>query len=1573
MSIRKRSLIALGFAAFAVGSGGCSPERTKSPGSLMLVTSTDLQVPKDISSVGIQVLDGNGVERHAKWYTLGSRPDRTELPATLAIEPGSSDSPIQVRIFAQRTDGEVVALSEAVTTVPRDRVAMLRMPIEWLSVGMVKPSQSSSSAPDAGVQFPSETKFASTVTTCPKGQTPHAGLCETSTVDSSSLPNYTPGQVYGDGSGNGDGACFDTVKCFANATPVVVSDTQNCVVNRDGAGYLAQTLGIQPAEATSRISLGMVPADGSGICGPGGCVVTLDYSPNAPNLGWSILSDYSIKLPGAVCAKLGDGSLRAVIATANCSTKSAELPTCGPWSSVHSTDVGQPTKSDLLSECWKFAATACQGIERCRGGTGFMVGATEDDGKCTERLRFLCDASLTRPEAAPWRKYFDNCGAAFAEPSCQQMEIKVRSACVEPSEATKADNTECIFGECGANSTCMGAVPRGRGVCQPRLPANSPHCGTNSDIDALLPQGACQTGLICNIESRTCQVPAKLHGSCSGNTTCDVNLNCVKGTCVAPLDAGTACSDDTECGAGLHCIGSNNRQLCRGPGLPGESCKVVAVNQQQVLWQQNLCDITQGLRCDPDTSTCGLARLVAQKEKCTTLNSCAGGYCSGILSNEPTDRGVCEPYVPDGSSCKSTAECGPPAECIQSVCRLRPVFGCSVATMESVPGALPTCTDSRLTLCNAGCVDLKVDSNNCGQCEFTCPAGSQCNEGVCACAQQQLRCNGVCTPVQTDPNNCGACNKICPSGTTCTSGQCTGCPSNRTACESGCVDTTSDSAHCGDCLTSCAAGQTCVSGKCKSSSTGAGGAGAGGASNTGGTSTGGTSTGGTTGTATGGTGNVGSCNAGSLNCPCNTSGLCLDGLICSTANICRAANPIATGGASGSGGNSGLGGTLASGGSTAGTITSSCAYLTPPTAPGQMVITAGNYVTLGSLQGYAFTWPSDSCVNPACDQTGCSSPFSSTAICAAGIVAADPTFASTMGIGFSLNQPFEVATTNTVASPDTIAVSYTNPGGSPLRAQVWQESSNTYYCVDSSQFHSGEPIPISKFNTKCWDNSGTSLTAGTPISSIGLYVPSSDTQSRSWSACMTGVAFGNGGTGGTSSTGGTSAILISTGGASAGAGGSTTTSGGASSIGGTSSTLGGTTSAGGASASGGTTAADAGYQPCPSVTTSGDAGGASSVPPLVITGTPPEAYVTSGDGLWYGYLLMQVDQAGSTIDPPVASLTSDLQPAYCTAGLVMPGNLATNPTYAGFGFYLRQNSDTHEVFAMTPASAGVTVDIRNNAESPLFVQLAGTTSANEPVTWCAPVVGNGGYIPWTSFNTRCWDNSGSSYRYEQLQSLSIVAGPGSTTATTEFDYCLVNVAESGSRSNELLNGTGWIGGDKYLFSDDPMGIQGSIFLVGDDIAYSPPAGNPCTSAGCCMQGSTVVDSTNAAWGASINVELGYYPGTQADNTESVCPYRGAASCFDLVLAGDTGGNTLRFSARATRHWVDRPAYPSVEVPAFSNGWSGRVCFSDLKCLYQPGNCEITGQWYQFMAFVLGGQRNSNFGVCLSSLRAVQNN
>jgi hypothetical protein len=183
-----------------------------------------------------------------------------------------------------------------------------------------------------------------------------------------------------------------------------------------------------------------------------------------------------------------------------------------------------------------------------------------------------------------------------------------------------------------------------------------------------------------------------------------------------------------------------------------------------------------------------------------------------------------------------------------------------------------------------------------------------------------------------------------------------------------------------------------------------------------------------------------------------------------------------------------------------------------PTADGQLTIADG-YVTVGSLHGYVDSW-----ANPGKDSApeviSCSTPVAGpTALCMAGAITADSSYGATAGIGFYLNQDVGARDPDggainlgTITIPNTLQVFITKSGGAlngnnSVRAQLIDDS-GTAYCYGGSL---DAPIPITKFNTACWNNTGTYATATTAFTELQIMVPSAAASEQDFSYCLTNV------------------------------------------------------------------------------------------------------------------------------------------------------------------------------------------------------------------------------------------------------------------------------------------------------------------------------------------------------------------------------------------------------------------------------------------------------------------------------------
>ncbi len=387
---RARAVSALGV-AFVLALFACESSTTPQTavGQLMIAIDTDMAIPKDLDTVRIEVVAA-GVLQLGADYALGA--GKLTLPATLALLPGKNPAdPVTVRVIGKRGT-TTRTLREVVTTVPTDRLATLRMPMEWLCVGTVKDDASGGLA-----------------SSCAAGQTCAGGACVSSTVDATTLPTYRDADVFGGGTATGEGGtCFDTTACFAASTPAAF-DAPSC------------SLEAPAAAAAGAINVAAVPSPPGnatdGICDATRCLVPLDGDFAG---GWgSSIAGGRIVLPSGVCASIKRGVAMTFVTSAGCATKTAAAAPCGSWSTVTSStgtgkdggasdaaaDQGAPQVSgkvacpdarlecDATPEagcCWEAgngaAVYRCAGPSACTG----LPNACDGNEDCTVAAQVCC-------------------------------------------------------------------------------------------------------------------------------------------------------------------------------------------------------------------------------------------------------------------------------------------------------------------------------------------------------------------------------------------------------------------------------------------------------------------------------------------------------------------------------------------------------------------------------------------------------------------------------------------------------------------------------------------------------------------------------------------------------------------------------------------------------------------------------------------------------------------------------------------------------------------------------------------------------------------------------------------------------------------------------------------------------------------------------------------------------------------------------------------------------------------------------------------------------------------------------
>jgi hypothetical protein len=320
------ALVGLGLA----GLPACSAEVD---GQLILAIQTDMAMPKDIDRIRIEVTYvKTGAAAYQMDFTKLGESDSIQLPATLGfIAPADPSEAIRVRALAGRGPEESTRLlREIVTTVPTSRVATLRVPIEFLCDGAAAAERD----PMGQVKRDGAGRVV-IKDNCPEGLTCAAGTCVPEEIPSEALPDYDVRDIFGGGSGIGDGSCFDTAQCLEEAT----------LAELDMATFAADPLTCRAAGGGD-INVAL-STQGPGMCGKSGCFVALDAESDS---GWKVGDPGFITLPPAVCAQVAIGKLVGVVTApvGACPQKRVSLPTCGPWSSSGDGQFTMPKPDDPM-------------------------------------------------------------------------------------------------------------------------------------------------------------------------------------------------------------------------------------------------------------------------------------------------------------------------------------------------------------------------------------------------------------------------------------------------------------------------------------------------------------------------------------------------------------------------------------------------------------------------------------------------------------------------------------------------------------------------------------------------------------------------------------------------------------------------------------------------------------------------------------------------------------------------------------------------------------------------------------------------------------------------------------------------------------------------------------------------------------------------------------------------------------------------------------------------------------------------------------------------------------------------
>ncbi len=310
---------------------------------LVVALQTDMSIPKDVDAVEIEI-SVFGKVVHSRKYDVGK--DGVHIPATLTLlPPDDASSPVTIRVISYQGDTPRT-LRRVVTTVPSEREALLRMPIEWLCWNEV------------------EQEGDALVSTCGDSSSCVAGSCAPDEVDSAALPDFAGISVFGGATADGKGACFDTTPCFDRRLTVSdgALDLAKCTLE---ASELSGNIGLGGASIavdTEKLNFGITASNGRGICDDDAdCIVPLDFDDVT---GWSI-EGTTVHFASGVCEHIQekDGA-DTLVASTLCATKAPSTPACGEWTGLEGTKITVDL-GDLPPE-----PTATGGTGGGTGGTG---------------------------------------------------------------------------------------------------------------------------------------------------------------------------------------------------------------------------------------------------------------------------------------------------------------------------------------------------------------------------------------------------------------------------------------------------------------------------------------------------------------------------------------------------------------------------------------------------------------------------------------------------------------------------------------------------------------------------------------------------------------------------------------------------------------------------------------------------------------------------------------------------------------------------------------------------------------------------------------------------------------------------------------------------------------------------------------------------------------------------------------------------------------------------------------------------------------------------------------------------
>jgi hypothetical protein len=151
---------------------------------------------------------------------------------------------------------------------------------------------------------------------------------------------------------------------------------------------------------------------------------------------------------------------------------------------------------------------------------------------------------------------------------------------------------------------------------------------------------------------------------------------------------------------------------------------------------------------------------------------------------------------------------------------------------------------------------------------------------------------------------------------------------------------------------------------------------------------------------------------------------------------------------------------------------------------------------------------------------------------------------------------------------------------------------------------------------------------------------------------------------------------------------------------------------------------------------------------------------------WHGYAFTGKGTKSTVMPKDFGSCGAGCK--ICATGTVEAADIEV----AFVGINLNQSPGSSTTMTAKPTGTGLQVSFTKTGDFPLRVQIQ-AKNATEATRWCYTVTGASPVtIPYKSFNTKCWDDSGDAYNGTAEIEAVLLLIPGNPDAPTEFNACL---------------------------------------------------------------------------------------------------------------------------------------------------------------------------------------------------------